>query len=488
MCVKVDRVNAREQASGRSARHVIVIGGGVSGLAAAWFLRQHPNPPQVTVLEAGAEVGGKLRAGDLGGYAVDAGAESMLARRPEAIDLARAVGLGEALEQPATSAARLMVDGELRAFPSGTVLGVPGDMRALAASRVLTRRGLARALSERALPASASDADIAVGRYVTARMGHEVTDRLVEPLLGGVYAGHANDLSLQAVLPAVAAARSRGERLTPAAAGIRSASGGTADGSAPFVGIAGGLFTLAQRLAATPAVRVRTGTIARSLNRSSGGWQVVVGPVPAPERLTADAVVLAVPAGPAARLVREVAPRAAALLDVIDYASVGLVALGYRRGAVTGSALQGSGHLVPPAEGRAVKAVTYSSRKWRWVDSAMPDLSLVRMSIGRYAEPGDLQRDDADLVRLASEDAADVLGLPRPVAAAVFRWGGSLPQYTVGHVGRATRVHELVAEQSGLAVAGAALDGVGIPACIASARRAAEQVLQARTDDATMGV
>ena len=467
--------------------HVVVVGGGVTGLAAAWFLRQRPNPPAVTVLEAGSHVGGKLMSGDLGGQAVDAGAESMLARRPEAAELARAVGLGEALVAPATSAARVMVDGDLRGFPTGTVLGVPADFRALAASRVLTRRGLARAAAERGLPATASHADVAVGRYVTARMGREVTDRLVEPLLGGVYAGHANELSLEAVLPAIAAARARGERLSVAAARLREAGSGTADGSAPFVGLDGGLFTLAEHLSVASGAHLRTRTIAREVVRDGDGWQVVVGPVPAPERLRCDGVVVAVPAGAAARLLRGVVPRAAALLDVVDYASVGLVALAYRREEVPASALRGSGHLVPAREGRAVKAATYSSRKWAWVASAMPELEVVRMSIGRYGETEHLQRDDADLVRIASDDAADVLGLRgRPVAASVFRWGGSLPQYTVGHVGRAARVHAAVAANAGLAVAGAALDGVGIPACIASARRAAEAVLQGAGPGATM--
>lgn len=467
---------------------MVVIGGGISGLAAAWFLRQQPDPPQVTVLEAGPDVGGKLMAGDVAGHPVDAGAESMLARRSEAADLARAVGLGDALVEPATSAARVMVDGVLRSFPSGTVLGIPADVKALASSRVLTRRGLARVVAERGLPASPTHGDVAVGTYVTSRMGHEVTDRLVEPLLGGVYAGHADELSLEAALPALAAARHRGERLSVAVARLRSAGGGTADGSAPFVGLSGGLFTLPQRLARTPGVQVRTRTIAREIGRDGDGWRVVVGPVPDPEHLTCDAVVVAVPARPAARLLRPVVPRAATLLDVVDYASVALVALAYRRDGIAAAALRGSGHLVPPREGRAVKAATYSSKKWHWMAAAMPDVQVVRMSVGRFGETEHLQRDDADLARMASEDAADVLGLSgRPVAASVFRWGGSLPQYTVGHVARATRVHDLVAQHAGLAVAGAALDGVGIPACIASARRAADAVVQRATPGATMG-
>lgn len=479
-----DRVPARLS----SGRHVVVVGAGITGLAAAWFLRQSPDPPRVTVLEASAEVGGKLKAGSLGGHAVDAGAESMLARRPEARDLATAAGLGAALVEPTTSAARVMVDGRLLPFPAGTILGVPADLRALAASGVLTRRGMARVRAERLLPVTAEHGDVSVGRYVTARLGREVTERLVEPLLGGVYAGSAATLSLEATMPAIAEARARGERLTAAAVRVRASGGASADGSSPFVGLVGGLFTLPQRLAATDGVQVRTRTTARELDRQPDGrWRVVVGPVPRPERLDADAVLLAVPATAAARLLREPAPAAAALVELVDYASVALVVLGYRRSDMPAGALQGSGHLVPPREGRAVKAATYSSQKWRWVHEAIDGLAVVRMSVGRFGEMADLRRDDPDLVRLAAEDAADVLGLhARPVAGSVFRWGGSLPQYTPGHMARAARVHELLAVLPGLAMAGAALDGVGIPACIASARRGSDAVLRAFEVDGTI--
>lgn len=480
--------SAQMASDARTPGRVVVVGGGISGLSAAWFARQRPDPPDVVVLEAARRIGGKLVDGDLAGHQVDAGAEALLARRPDAVDLLAAVGLGELVERPVTTAARVMVDGVLHPYPAGTVLGVPGDVAAVAASGTLTRRGMARLRAERVLPARPEESDVSVGRYVSARMGREVTERLVEPLLGGVYAGHADHLSLQATMPTIAAARRGGERLTAAASRLTASGTGSADGSAPFVGVRGGLARLPQRLAATPGVSVRTGVLARELSRRADGrWQVVVGPVPSPDVLVADGVVLAVPAGPAARLLRQAVPAAASLLEVIEYASIGVVALAYRRPDVPSAAVTGSGHLVPPREGRVVKAVTYSSRKWGWLARTVPDLMLLRSSVGRFAESSDLRREDADLVRVASDDLSDVLGISaRPVAGSVFRWGGSLPQYTVGHTVRARRVHEALHAHPGLALCGAALDGVGVPACIASARAAAEQVLRAIDCDDTM--
>lgn len=188
----------------RSARagspgHVVVIGGGIAGLAAAHRLLAEG--ARVTLLEAGPRLGGKLYAGELAGARVDLGAESMLARRPEGVDLARAVGLGEAVQPPATATAHLWTRGALRPMPRGHVMGVPGDLGPLAASGVLSAEGLARIEAERTLAPTEIGEDVAVGAYVAARLGHEVVDRLVEPLLGGVYAGNAYRISMRAAVP-----------------------------------------------------------------------------------------------------------------------------------------------------------------------------------------------------------------------------------------------------------------------------------------------
>jgi oxygen-dependent protoporphyrinogen oxidase len=218
----------------------------------------------------------------------------------------------------------------------------------------------------------------------------------------------------------------------------------------------------------------------RGLRRTPQGFALEVGPTDAAEEVLADEVVLATPAAPSARLLREVAPVAAAELAAVDYASTAVVTLAFAAGDVP--ALAGSGFLVPPVEGRTVKASTFSFSKWEWVRAAGAGHGVVhlRTSIGRHGEESVLQVSDADLVAVSVAELGEAVGLAaRPVDTHVQRWGGGLPQYAVGHLDRVARVRADVARVAGLAVCGAAYDGVGIPAVIASARRAVAGLGQA---------
>jgi oxygen-dependent protoporphyrinogen oxidase len=212
------------------------------------------------------------------------------------------------------------------------------------------------------------------------------------------------------------------------------------------------------------------------MERRADGWRLISGPTTDEQALEVDAVVLAIPAAPAARLLAAAAPDAAAALREVRYASVAIVTLVLDR-QVAG--LDGSGLLVPPVEGRYVKAMTFSSTKWQWLDEACPGRVVLRASVGRSGEEHDLQLDDAEITRRALADLRSVPGvrLPEPAASAVSRWGGGLPQYGVGHLALVERVTRAVHELPGLAVAGAAYEGVGVPACVASGRRAAVRVL-----------
>lgn len=457
---------------------VIVIGGGIAGLAAAARLSGADGSPptaRVTLLEAGDRLGGKLRSGELAGIPVDLGAESMLARRPEAVELARAVGLGPALNPPATAKAAIWTRGALRPMPTGHLMGVPGDLDALAASGVVSAEGMARIAEDltRAPGAAAEDDDdVAVGAYIGARLGREVVERLVEPLLGGVYAGHADRLSLRAAVPQLLPSARRGGSLIASVRAIQAAA--PANPAPVFQGIDGGVGRLP--LAVADACRaagaeLRLGTEVRALRRTWTGWSVRTDTA----ELTADAVVLAVPAPVAARLLAAEAPAAAAELAAVEYAGMALVTLAFRRDEL--GPLRGSGFLVPPVDGRSIKASTFSSNKWGWLDRAAPDSFVLRTSVGRHGEEQDLDLDDAELVARSLRDLGTAAGIAAvPYASTVTRWRAGLPQYPVGHLDRVARIEKLTAELPGLALCGAAYRGVGIPACVASGRRAAELV------------
>jgi oxygen-dependent protoporphyrinogen oxidase len=248
-----------------------------------------------------------------------------------------------------------------------------------------------------------------------------------------------------------------------------------------FGTIRAGLARLPAALAARSGAELVLGRLVRRVERTATGFRVVHGPTVDERAVDADAVVVAVPAAPAARLLRDVAPVAAAELAGVEYASIALVTTAWPAGALrTGGR---SGYLVPAVEGRPVKAVTFVSDKWP--HPAAAGVQLVRCSIGRYGEEQTLQRDDDDLVADAvAELRASAGARGRPVAARVTRWGGGLPQYAVGHVDRVARIRAAVAAVPGLAVAGAAYDGVGIPACIRTGEAAAAKVLAEATMDA----
>lgn len=451
---------------------IAVVGGGVSGATAAYRLRARlGDSATITLFEATQTLGGKLRTAEVGGHAYDVGAEAFLARRPEAGALIEEVGLAGDLVHPRKVRSGIRAGGRSADLPGGTVLGVPGSVEAVAG--VLSEHGRDLVAAEPGLPpVSLGGRDVALGELLRARFGDELVDRLVDPLLGGVYAGGADGLGLRATVPTLADALDRGAgSLTEAASSLLPAS----PSPAPVFGtLTGGLGTLIDRLVQRAKPEVRLGVTVRRLHRLEDGWRLDIG---LDETVEADAVVLAVPAPAARRLTEGVAPRASAALAGIELASMAVVALALPPGTELPDA---SGVLIAAGERRAdgtpftAKAFTFSSRKWAHLGQ---DGVLVRGSAGRFGETEALRADDEELVRRVRADLAELTGISAtPVDTLVTRWGGGLPQYGVGHRERVEEIERAVAEVPGLAVTGAALHGVGVPACIATADAAAARI------------
>ena len=468
--------------------HVVIVGGGIAGLAAASFLSGEA--VKVTVLEGSPRLGGKLSASDVAGVSMDEGAEALLARRPEGVSLIEGTGLAADLVPAGVTSSAIYTRGAMRSLPRRQFMGVPADLDELAATGVVSAQGIARARAGASVGVDAESAgpeqDASVTEYIGARLGVEVVDRLVDPLLGGVYAGRSEDLSFQATLAPLAAATRKQATLTEAAASLlppAPAPSSLDNSKKPppiFVTLTSGLGALPETVAKTSGADIRVNAMVRELKRTATGWRLTIGSAADPEYLDADAVILATPAAPAARLLKGTVDAAAAQLERIPYASMAIITLAFR--ADDFPAQQRSGYLVPAVDGRAVKAATFSTIKWphlaKAAAAAGSPVHIVRCSVGRSGDVAVLQREDKDLAALAAAELADSIGITASaVAHRVTRWGGGLPQYNIGHLDRVARIRSAVAAQPGLAVAGAAYDGVGIPACIATARSAADQVI-----------
>jgi protoporphyrinogen/coproporphyrinogen III oxidase len=451
----------------------VVVGGGIAGLAAALRLRERAGESaQIVLVEGGRRLGGKLRTARVAGVACEAGAEMFLVRERGAdsavLALAQRVGLAAEVVHPAPVPAAVLVDETLHELPRATLLGIPSDLSTVEPVAVVPG-GLD---ADRGSAVLAPGTDVAVGSLVRDRFGDDVVDHLVDPLLGGVYAGRADDLSLQATMPGLYEAASQHSTLAAAVRAALAAAPRPA-GQPVFATIHGGLSRLVAAVAAASGAQLRLGSPVRQLSRTRSGMEVTVGgPRPSPETLSADAVVLALPSRPLARLLAGVDAEAAALLAALDYASVGLVTLALPSATMLPAL---SGFLVPADQGHAMKAVTFVTTKWPHLHRDKGPV-LVRASFGRYRDSDVLQLTDDELVGLAVREFGAILDttLPELIGASVSRWGGSLPQYGVGHVPRVAQAR--AALPATLALAGAGFDGVGIAACVRSGEAAADAV------------
>lgn len=434
---------------------VAVVGGGISGLAAAWELSSDP-ATEVTVFEASDRPGGKIRTSSFAGRAVDEGADAFLRRVPDALQLCDEIGLTD-LVAPAHGRAMVWVDGALRPLPGGLVLGVPARFDELAESGILTHWGLARALAEPELEGEPLVGDTSIGSLISRRYGNEVAQRLVGPLLGGINAGSIDDMSLDAVVPQLAAAAHRSTSLTTALAESLAATTGGAEGAMPpvFAAPPNGMSELVDHLVAALAGR---GVTIRTHH-------------PVTELPAHDGIVITTPADVAARLVAPQSERAAAVLSDIEFASVVFTTLAFRRADIPGD-LDASGFLVPRDAGLTVTAASWSSTKW---DRLAGDPVILRVSMGHANDAEAIDLSDDEVLRRIASDLATTMGITAaPVEHRITRYPNGFPQYAVGHLDRIAELEDaLRGDAPHLAVCGMAHRGVGIPACIREARAAA---------------
>ena len=462
-----------------TAPRVAVVGAGISGLAAAHRLRGLLGPAAtITVLDKSARVGGVLHTVDLAGVAYDIGAEAYLLARPEVPALLAELGLDDQVVHATTATPSIRAGGRTMPLPSATLLGIPTSRADL--SEVLTPAGAARAAEEPELPLRWGGGDVALGPLLSDRFGPELAQRLVDPLLGGVYAGRVDSLGLRATIPTLAAALDAGATsLTAAADTAIPAPAPDGERRPVFGALRGGYRTLLDALVGQSGAQLALGTTVRGLHRRDGGWRLELGSAPTPEFLDAEAVVLAVPAPVLRRLLAAPVPAASAAVAGVELASSALVALAFRA-ADAADLPATSGVLVATGEPLAAKAFTYSARKWPHLAAeSSGGLLRLRASIGRYGEADALQVDDDELVARVRSDLSALTGITAdPVAGYVQRWGGGLPQYGVGHLDRVGELRRAVAGEPWLAVAGSVLDGVGVPACIGTAHAAAARIAE----------
>jgi oxygen-dependent protoporphyrinogen oxidase len=446
-----------------------VVGGGISGLVAAYRLRVAAGADaSITLFDPADRLGGVLRTERIGGQPMDVGAEAFIARRPEVPALLAELGLGG--RQIGTTGVRPLIysQGCLHAMPTDTLQGIPAQPSALAG--LVDDATLARIRDERGRPLRwRPGADPAVAELVCDRFGDQVVARSVDPLLAGVYAGSSAGIGVRSAIPTLAAALDRGaSSLTDAVRDVLAASGPSVATGSVFGAVEGGYAVLVEELVRRAGVRWLQVAVER-VNRSPRGWEIVDDEG---GRHYADAAVLAVPASRLARLAEGVAPRSAAAARRIGVASSAVVALALPGGTPLP---QQSGVLVAGGERLRAKAITLSSRKW----GRRGNVELVRLSYGRFGDDLARSAGDEELLQWAAQDLATVFGVAaEPEDCHVQRWLDAMPQYGPGH-------GELVAElRAGLpptlTVAGAYLDGIGVPACVGAATRAAASLVTSR--------
>jgi oxygen-dependent protoporphyrinogen oxidase len=443
---------------------VIIIGAGITGLTAAYEL--HRRGVEAIVLEAGTRAGGLIWTERTQGFTIEAGADSMLAQKPAAIDLCRELGLERHLQGVRPPGGAFVLRGtRLYPLPRPSRFGIPLTWRALASYELLPMSARLRMALEPLIGAAAPD-DESVASFFRRRFGSASVDLIAQPLLGGIHAGDIERLSMRALFPGLMGSI---RRQAPPPAATSRAESASADAGGAFRSLAGGMRTLVETLERSlPPGTVRYRSPARQLERRGNGWRVAS----ADQTHDASAVIVAAPASAAAVLFASIDDGMARLCSAVPYVSTASVALAWRRADIA-HPLTGTGFVVARRHSAVrITACTWVSSKW---EARAPEgCALLRVFAGGAHDPGVVDLGDDDLVALARRDLGVVLGIAaEPTLARVYRWRSAGPQYTVGHLSRMRTLDDRLARHPGLFVAGSGFRSIGIPDCVADARTVA---------------
>ncbi len=452
---------------------VAVVGGGIAGLAAARRLERLDPSAQIVLIEQNERLGGKLVTERIDGFVIEGAPDSFLSRKERGTGLCEELGLADELVGRRAENARSFVrrDGALHPLPEGLTGMIPTNLDALAETALLSPEGRERLAAESEIPPAAAGGDESIASFVRRRLGQEAYANLVEPLLTGIYGGDGEQLSLQATFPNLRALELEHGSVIR---GLLAQSAGEVTDTPPFLSLRSGMETLVTALAESlERTRVMAGTGATAVRSLPDGYSVELrGGSP----VEVDRVVVAIPAFAAAELLSELDPELAALHAEIPYASSAIVTLAYRREDVP-HPLDGYGYVVPQSEGTDIVACTWTSSKW---EGRAPDgRALIRVYAGRFGGRDVTDLADDRLVELARDEVRLVGIETEPQLVRIHRWPRGMPQYVLGHPERLERIDRALEEHRGLALAGAAYRGVGIPDCIRSGEDAAEAVSRA---------
>lgn len=448
---------------------VVVVGGGIAGLAAACRLESVLSGTEVMLVERDEKLGGKLRTEHVDGFVIEAAADSFLSRKERGVGLVEELGLREELigRRPEHHQSFVRRGDHLHPLPEGLTGMIPTSLDALERSQLLSPAGRARFAAESEIPPATGHSDESVASFVSRRFGREAYDALVEPLMTGIYGGDGEQLSLHATFPQLRVLELEHGSL------VRGLSAPLPSDLPPFVSLRSGMGALVAALVESfERTQVLVGRAVARVSRGATGYEVALADG---EVVEAEGIVVATPAFVSAELLTDLDADLAAVHAAIPYASSVVVSLAFSRADLL--PLDGYGYVVPRVEGTDVLACTWSSQKWE--GRAPEGAVLVRVYAGRYGGQDMTASPDDDLVALARDELAHLGISAEPLLARIHRWPLGMPQYILGHPERLARIDAALSEHPGLAVAGAAYRGVGIPDCIRSGEAAAEAVARA---------